>query len=125
MPGTIYYGFGMPQTIYGSLDTMGPLLAGEPYRGYGADRFLVKKQNTIRDAEQDNDAQDEPAEPFCQAFDLHHGRNIEAHEAKRYSSSEGTYGLVAGLAEPTMVRRPSSLEDRRGVEMRTFFFRIT
>ena len=41
LPGTIYYRFGMPQTIYGSLDTMGPLLAGEPYRGYGADRFLV------------------------------------------------------------------------------------
>ena len=41
LPGTTYYGFGMPQTIYGSLDTMGPLLDGQPYRGYGADRFLI------------------------------------------------------------------------------------
>src|SRR2546425_1205027 len=41
LPGTTYYGFGMPQTIYGSLDTMGPLLDGQPYRGYAADRFLI------------------------------------------------------------------------------------
>jgi len=43
LPGTTYYGFGfgMPQVVYGSLDTMGPLLAGQPYPGYGGDRFLV------------------------------------------------------------------------------------
>ena len=41
LPGTTYYGFGMPQAVYGSLDTMGPLLEGQPYRGYGGDRFLV------------------------------------------------------------------------------------
>ena len=40
LPGTSYYGFGMPLAVYGSLDTMGPLLAGE-YPRYGGDRFLV------------------------------------------------------------------------------------
>ena len=40
LPGTIYYGFGMPLAVYGSLDTMGPLLTGE-YPRYGGDRFLV------------------------------------------------------------------------------------
>src|SRR3989449_911889 len=43
LPGTTYYGFGMPQAVYGSLDTMGPLLEGQPYRGYGGDRFLDRR----------------------------------------------------------------------------------
>src|SRR2546427_9263466 len=41
LPGPTPYGCGLPQAVYGSLDTMGPLLEGQPYRGYGGDRFLV------------------------------------------------------------------------------------
>ena len=47
LPGTTYYGFGMPSAIYGSAETFGPLLSpqpsppGPPLPGYGGQRFLV------------------------------------------------------------------------------------
>lgn len=36
-----YYGFGTPTAIYGSAETMGPLLSGQPYPSFGPERYLV------------------------------------------------------------------------------------
>src|SRR5437870_2219313 len=41
LPGTGYLGFGLPNAIYGSPDTMGPLIAPRPFPSYGGDRYLV------------------------------------------------------------------------------------
>src|SRR3989441_49093 len=38
LPGTGYFGFGLPNAIYGSPDTMGPLIAPRPIPSYGGDR---------------------------------------------------------------------------------------
>src|SRR5437870_3882560 len=39
LPG--YYGFGLPNAIYGSEDTMGPLIMPGPFPSYGGDRYLA------------------------------------------------------------------------------------
>ncbi len=39
LPG--YYGFGLPNAIYGSEDTMGPLIMPGPFPRYGGDRYLA------------------------------------------------------------------------------------
>ncbi len=43
LPGTGYYPYGTPSAIYGSPDTMGPMLAAQPAQPFpsGGDRFLV------------------------------------------------------------------------------------
>src|SRR5207245_9516405 len=41
LPGTGYFGFGLPNAIYGSPDTMGPLIAPRPIPSYGGDRYLA------------------------------------------------------------------------------------
>src|SRR2546425_2063114 len=41
LPGTGYFGFGLPNAIYGSPDTMGPLIAPRPIPSYGGGRYLA------------------------------------------------------------------------------------
>jgi len=41
LPGTDLFTFGIPTAIYGSLETLGPLIGTEPFSGTGSDRYLV------------------------------------------------------------------------------------
>jgi len=41
LPGTGYFGFGLPNAIYGSPDTLGPLITPRPIPSYGGDRYLA------------------------------------------------------------------------------------